>query len=164
MAKVYHTFPPFYQADSEILILGTMPSPKSRERGFYYMHSQNRFWRVLEEVYHEKIGDSIDDKKKFLIKHKIALWDTCASCDIDKAQDNSIKNVKVNDINKIIKNSNIKYIYTTGKKSYELYNKYILEKTKIPAIYLYSSSPTNCAISFIKMVENYQVINKEKSA
>ena len=116
MPRIYHTFPPFYQGDSEILILGTMPSPKSRELGFYYMHPQNRFWCVLENVFHEKIGKSIESKKEFLTKHKIALWDTCASCEIDKANDSTIKNIKPNNINLILKNSNIKYIFTTGKK------------------------------------------------
>ena len=82
MPRIKHSFPPFYQSDSEILILGTMPSPKSRELGFYYMHPQNRFWHVLENVFNDKSGKSIESKKEFLTKHKIALWDTCASCEI----------------------------------------------------------------------------------
>ncbi len=159
--KVNHTFPPFYNKDSEILILGSMPSVKSREIGFYYMHPQNRFWHVLEIVFNEKIGESIEDKKKFLTKHKIALWDVCASCEIEGSQDAKISSVKINNINKLIKESNIKYIYTTGKKAYELYNKYCLEKIKIEPVYLYSTSPANCAISLEKLVENYQVINKK---
>ena len=158
MSKIYHTFPPFYQSDSEILILGTMPSPKSRELGFYYMHPQNRFWNVLEKVFQDKIGNTIEDKKIFLIKHKIALWDTCASCEIKKASDSTIKNIKPNNINLILKDSNIKYIFTTGKKAHELYNKYIYNKTKIKDICLYSPSPANCAISFDKLVNNYSIL------
>ena len=160
--KVTHTFPAFFNKDSLILILGSMPSVKSREVGFYYMHPQNRFWRVLEIVFQEKIGSSIENKKSFLTKHKIALWDTIDNCDITGSSDYSIKNVKVNNINKLLKETNIKYIYTTGKKAYDLYNKYIYPKTKIEATYLYSTSPANCAISLDKLVENYQVINKEK--
>ena len=160
--RVNHTFEPFYNKDSEILILGTMPSKRSRELNFYYMHPQNRFWPVLARVYNEPIGDSIESKKEFLTKHKIALWDTLESCDILGSSDSSIKNVKPNNINKIIKDSNIKYIYTTGQKAYHFYNKYILPKTKKEAILLYSPSPANCAIPFNKMVENYQVINTEK--
>ena len=155
-----HTIDPFYEKNSEILILGTMPSPKSREMGFYYMHPQNRFWTLLGLVFNEEIGEKIEDKKDFLKRHKIALWDVCASCNIISASDSSIKNVKVNDINKVIKNSNIKYIYTTGKKAFELYNRYLFKKTKIEAICLYSPSPTNCAISLEKMLECYQVIKK----
>ena len=158
--KIKHTLKPYYNSDSEILILGTMPSTKSRELGFYYMHPQNRFWRILEEVFHTTIGNSIESKKEFLKKYKIALWDTCASCEIDKSSDSTIKQVKANNINIILKNSNVKYIYTTGKKAHELYNKYIFNKTKINDICLYSPSPANCAISFSDIVNNYQVINK----
>lgn len=160
MARVNHSFPPFYDKDSEILILGSFPSVKSRELGFYYMHNQNRFWKVLEKVYDTTIGDSIFEKKKFLKKYHIALWDVIESCEINNSSDSSIKNIKVNNINKIIKKSNIKYIYTTGKKAYELYNKYVYSHTKIKAIYLYSPSPANCAIDINKIVENYKVINK----
>ena len=117
--RVYHTFPAFYKNDSEVLILGSMPSLKSREEGFYYMHPQNRFWCVLECLYNEKIGSSIEAKKEFLEKHKIALWDTIESCDITGSSDSSIKNVKVNNINEIIKDSKIKSIFCTGKKSYD---------------------------------------------
>ena len=158
---VKHTFKAFYNKDSEILILGSMPSVKSRVLGFYYMHPQNRFWHILELVYNEYIGNSIDEKKKFLTKHKIALWDVIESCEIKGSSDSSIKNVKINDIKNLINNSNIKYIYTTGKKANELYNKYLKEKTGIDAIYLYSPSPANCAKSLDIMVENYKVINKE---
>ncbi len=161
MSKVVHPFKPFYNSDSEILILGSMPSVVSRQKEFYYMHPQNRFWHVLEIVFNDKIkDDSIEAKKEFLTKHKIALWDTIKSCEINGSSDSSIKNIKVNDINKLLNITNIKYIYTLGKKSYELYNKYIYPKTKIKATYLYSSSPANCAIPLEKIVENYQVINK----
>ena len=78
MEKVY-SFKPFYDENSEILILGTMPSVKSRNLGFYYMHPQNRFWKILETIYEEKIGENIEDKKRFLTKHHIALWDVVFS-------------------------------------------------------------------------------------
>lgn len=159
MKRVNHTFDAYYNNDSEILILGSMPSVKSREIGFYYMHPQNRFWKVLELVYNEKIGDTINEKKFFLKSHKIALWDVIESCDINGSSDSSIKNIKVNDIKNLINKTNIHSIYTTGKKSYELYNKYCLKDTGREAISLYSTSPANCRISLEKLVENYQVIN-----
>ena len=160
--KVIHPIKPFYNSDSEILILGSMPSIVSRQKGFYYMHPQNRFWNVLACVFNEKIDDTIDAKKEFLLKHKFALWDTIKSCEIIGSKDSSIKNIKVNNINKLLKETKIKDIYTLGKKSYDLYNKYIYPKTKIKAIYLYSTSPANCAIPFSKIVDNFKVINKEK--
>lgn len=159
--KVFHTFGAFYNRDSEILILGSMPSVKSRELGFYYMHPQNRFWQILSIVFNESIGNTIDDKKKFLSKHKIALWDVIQSCEISGSSDSSIKNVIVNDIKSIIDKSKIKYIYCTGKKSFELYNKFCFKTTNVSAVCLYSPSPANCAISLDKIVENYKVINKK---
>lgn len=161
MTKVYHTFPVYYNGNSEILILGSMPSVKSRELGFYYMHPQNRFWLVLSKVFKEEIPNSIDDKKDFLKKHKIALWDVIESCEIDGSSDSSIKKVKVNDIKWLLNKTKIKKIYTTGKKSYELYNKYCFENTGIEAICLYSTSPANCRIKVEELVENYQVINNK---
>ena len=159
--KVYHTFDAFYNSDSEILILGSIPSVKSRELGFYYMHPKNRFWQILSIVFNEYIGKSIDDKKQFLSKHKIALWDVIESCDIYGSSDSSIKNVIVKDIKSILDKTNIKYIYCTGKKAFELYNKYCFNNTNVSAVYLYSPSPANCAISLDKIVENYKVINKK---
>lgn len=162
MKKVNHTLEPFYDNDSEILILGSFPSVKSREVGFYYMHPQNRFWKVLEIIFNENSGNTIEEKKNFLSKYHIALWDAIASCEIEGSSDSSIKCIKINDLSKIINTSKISKIYTTGKKAYDLYNKYCLDKIKIKAISLYSPSPANCAISLNKLVENYQVINIKK--
>ena len=142
--KVYHELEPYYNADSTVLILGSMPSVKSRELKFYYMHPQNRFWKILAKVYDEDLPNTIDDKKDFLKRHKIALWDVIASCYITASSDSSISNVKVNNINKLLKETNVKKIFTLGKKAYNLYNKYLLNKTKKEALYLPSSSPLYC--------------------
>lgn len=159
--KVKHTFKEYYNSDSEILILGSIPSVKSREVGFYYMHPKNRFWQALSIIFDEELPYDIESKKLFLKKHKIALWDVIESCEITGSSDSSIINVKVNDINKVIKNSKINKVFTTGKKAYELYNKFCIKNTGIEAICLYSPSSANCAISLNKLVENYKVINNK---
>lgn len=154
---VIHTFPPFYQKDSKILLLGSMPSRKSREQSFYYMHPQNRFWRVLSAVYQEELPATIEEKKKFLIRHQIALWDCILQCDIVGSSDASIKNVIPTDIPSILDKTNIKKIFTTGKKAQSLYEKYIYPKTKIEAISLPSTSPANVAnYSLEDLVEIYK--------
>ncbi len=158
--KVNHNLEPFYDKNSEILILGSIPSVKSRELGFYYMHPQNRFWRILEKVYEEPLPVTIAEKKDFLKKHKIALWDVLSSCTIDASSDASIKNIKVNNIQKLIKETNVKRIYTTGKKAYDIYQKEVFPKTKMEAIYLPSSSPANATYSLEKLIKDYQVIKK----
>ena len=142
--KVSHPLTPIYNKNSKVLILGTIPSIKSREIGFYYGNPKNRFWKTLSKVFEEEVGESKREKINFLLKHNIALFDVLKSCDISSSSDNTIKNPIPNNLNKIIKNSNIKYIFTTGKKAYELYMKYCYEDTGIKAIYLPSTSPANC--------------------
>lgn len=142
--KVYHELEPYYNTNSKVLILGSMPSVKSRELKFYYMHPQNRFWKTLAKVYDEDLPKAIDDKKDFLKRHKIALWDVIASCNMTGSSDSSISNVKVNNINKLLKETNVEKIFTLGRKAYNLYNKYLLPKTKKEALYLPSTSPLYC--------------------
>jgi len=154
---VEHTLKPIYNKDSKILILGTMPSVKSRELSSYYAHPQNRFWKILEKIIEVKITD----KEDFLLNNKIALWDVIASCEIKGSSDNTIKNVKLNKIEDLIKNTNIKYIFCTGKLAFKLYTKNILPKTKIEAIYLSSPSPANRRVKFEDIVKEYKII-KEK--
>lgn len=157
--KINHELEPIYDDESKVLILGTMPSIKSREVGFYYGHPRNRFWITLEKVYNEKIGSNIEEKKQFLLKHHIALFDVLKSCEITSSKDSSIKKPKVNDLNKIIKNSKVQIIFTTGRKAFDLYNKYCFAKTKIKAIYLPSTSPANCPKNIDNMLyDSYKQI------
>lgn len=142
--KVKHTLKPIYDENSKVLILGSLPSVKSREIGFYYGHPKNRFWSTLEKVFEEKIGNSKEEKINFLKKHHIALFDVVKECDISSSSDASIKNVIPNNLKPILKNSNIKTIFTTGTKAHKLYKKYIYPKTKIEDITLPSTSPANC--------------------
>ena len=142
---VKHTIDPIYDQNSKVLILGSIPSIKSREIGFYYSHPKNRFWKTLEIVYNEKIGITIEDKIIFLKKHHIALFDVLKSCDISSSSDSSIKDPIPNDLMPILNFADIKAIFTTGHKAFQLYQKYCYPKTKIQAITLPSTSPANCS-------------------
>lgn len=159
--KVIHNLKPVYNENSKVLILGSLPSLKSREIGFYYSHPQNRFWKTLERVYGEKIGTSINERKEFVLKHNIALFDVIKSCDINSSSDSSIKNIVPNNISTILKETKIEVIFTTGKKAYDLYNKHIFPKTKIEAVYLPSTSPANCPKGIEeKLYDTYKEIRK----
>jgi len=155
-----HTIKPYYNKDSEILILGSFPSVVSREVGFYYAHPQNRFWKVLSKVFNEEIKDDISSKKDFLKKYKIALFDVCAACEIKGSSDLTIKNVIANDLDLILNNSNIKKIYVNGKTAYDLYNKLIKDKINIEAMYLPSTSSANATFNLNKLADIYNVLNK----
>ena len=136
-----HEFPPVYDENSEILILGSFPSVKSREMQFFYGHPQNRFWKVLAQVLNETVPQTIPEKKEMLLRHHIALWDVIASCDIAGSSDSSIRNVVPNDLAYIIGRSRITRIYANGAKSKQLYDKYLAKQLGIEAVQLPSTSP-----------------------
>ena len=142
---IEHTFAPVYDADSLVLILGTLPSVKSRENHFYYGHPQNRFWKVMADLCGEPVPETIEEKKKMLLTHHIAIWDVIQSCDIKGSSDSSIRNVKPTDIRRILAESQITRIYANGNKAGELYRKYQLPLTGIEATVLPSTSPANAA-------------------
>ena len=155
----HESIPPFVNEESEILILGSLPSIKSREDGFFYAHPQNRFFKAISGVYNESEPKTIEERKMFLLKHHVALYDVIYECDICGSSDSSIKNVKAIDLAKILKKyPNIKRIYTTGKKAKELYDEYLLPIVKIEAISLPSSSAANATMTLAELVEEYRKI------
>ena len=111
-----HTIAPVFDENSKILVLGSFPSVKSREEGFFYYHPQNRFWKVIANAFDTNTPQSIEEKKALLLSNGIALWDVIHSCDIVGSSDSSIKNVVPNDISKILKTANIEKIITNGKR------------------------------------------------
>lgn len=152
---VEHTFAPIYDKDSEILILGTFPSVKSREQNFYYGHPQNRFWKVLARLTKESLPETVEEKKAMLLRHHIAVWDVVASCDIIGSSDSSIKNVVPADIPKILKESRITRIYANGDKAYRLYKKYCEKAAGLEAVKLPSSSPANAIFTLDRLTESW---------
>lgn len=152
--RVSHTLKPIYDENSKVLILGSFPSVVSREKMMYYSHPQNRFWKVLSIIFNEEIKD----KKEFVLKHGIALWDVIESCEIHGSSDSSIKNVKPNNIKMILDNSKVTNIFVVGKKAYELYKKYILKDINIEPILLSSTSPANAVKKLDDLVEEFSVI------
>ena len=158
LQTVVHTILPLYDSHSRVLLLGSIPSPKSREIGFFYGHPQNRFWRVLAAVLGEPVPQSIEEKRAMCLKHHVALWDTIARCDIAGASDLSIRNAEPNDIGKLVRESEITRIFATGGKSAELYRKLIEPQLHIPITQLPSTSPANAAWSLDRLIEAYRVI------
>lgn len=156
-----HTFDPVFNKESKILILGSFPSVKSRENNFYYGHPQNRFWKVLAQLFEVNVPQTIEEKKTFLLEHHIAIWDVIESCTIIGSSDASIKDVVVNDFSKVLEHSVVERIYVNGGKAYELYRKYAQERIGIQAIKLPSTSPANAAWNLEKLCNAWSII-KEK--
>ena len=157
---VTHEFKPIYNKESKVLMLGTMPSPKSREVGFYYGHPRNRFWKVLSDVCGEEVPETKKDKITFALRTHIAVWDVLAGCEIRGADDSSIRNPKPNDMNLILKEAPIQAIFATGQKAAQLYRRYCYKDTGIEIICLPSTSPANCRVSYEELYEAYSVIQE----
>lgn len=160
MERIVHTIEPVYRSDSRVLILGTMPSPKSRQQGFYYGHPQNRFFPALAEVYGEPVPKGVPERKEFLLRHRIALWDVLRSCVISGASDASIREPVPNEIGLILQRADIRKIFTTGTAAFRLYRKLCLPCTGMEADLLPSPSPANCRVPMDELVLSYSEIRK----
>ena len=152
---VKHPFPPVIDENCTTLILGSVPSVKSVEYDFYYMHPQNRFWRVLSLIYGVDLyGASVEERKKFLLAHHIAMYDSVEECDINASKDTDIKNVVPADISALMQISKINRILCNGKASYNYFVKYNPALAPI-ATSLPSTSPANAQFSLERLVKEW---------
>ena len=158
--EIVHPFPPFYRPDSHILILGSFPSVKSREQMFFYGHPQNRFWRVLAAVFEDDVPSSVPEKRAFLERHRIALWDSIGRCTIEGSSDSSIRDVVPNDLSVILNAAPIAAVFCNGKQSYDCYRRYILPSLSRSAAVLPSTSPANASWRFERLVEAWRIVKQ----
>jgi hypoxanthine-DNA glycosylase len=129
-----------------VLILGTFPSPRSREMGFYYGHPQNIFWSTLARVLEaDEPPRDVQMRREFLLEHRVALWDVLHACTIEGASDASITDPVANLFAPVLASSRIATIFTTGKAATGLFNRLCAEEAGMLATYLPSTSPANRA-------------------
>ena len=159
MQHLEHPFPPLYDAQSRVLILGSFPSVKSREVSFFYGHPQNRFWRVLARLLDCPVPQTIDEKSALLHTRHIALWDVIASCRIEGSSDSSIREAVPTDLTPILKTAPIRQIFCNGATSYRLYCKYIEPKSGFHARKLPSTSPANAACSVERLTQQWKILS-----
>ena len=157
---IYHPIPPFYDKNSNILILGSFPSVKSREQMFFYGHPQNRFWKVVAVVFDQEVPQSIEQKKEFLKRNNIAIWDVIGTCEIEGSADSTIKDVTPNDLSQILNMADIKRIFVNGKAAEKYYNKYTKAVIGRDAVCLPSTSPANAAWTLEKLIAEWKVLRK----
>ncbi len=155
-SELVHPFPPLYDEHSRILILGSFPSVKSREQMFFYGHPQNRFWRVLAAVLGCETPQSIPEKRAMLLSHSVALWDSIARCEIEGSSDASITGVVPNDLSPIFAAADIRQVFCNGRKSHEMYRRYLEPVCARPAVCLPSTSPANAAWSLERLTEAWR--------
>jgi double-stranded uracil-DNA glycosylase len=156
--RVIQPISPVYNKESKILILGSFPSVKSREAGFFYSHPQNRFWKVISTIYKESLPDTIEEKKAFLLRNKIAVWDVILSCEITGSSDSSIKNVIPVDLSGILNTADIRCIITNGGTASQLYQRYLYPVTGREAVKLPSTSPANATFSLDRLIHEWSEV------
>ncbi len=153
-----HPIPATYDTSSRILILGSFPSPKSRESGYFYGHPQNRFWKIVAALYQEDVPTTVEEKHTLLVRNHIAAWDVIQSCTITGASDSSISDVVVNDLRPILEAADIRQIFVNGKTAFKHYQKYTQPIIQREAICLPSTSPANAAWSLEKLIDAWSII------
>jgi len=154
--RVTHELPPVYDEKSAVLVLGTMPSPASRARGFYYSHPQNRFWPVMAALFGEAEPRLPEEKAAFVLRHRIALWDTLSACEIEGAGDSTIRNPEPNDLSLIFDTAQIRAVFTTGSAAHRFYQKFHAGKYPAPEFCLPSTSPANARTPLSDLIEIYR--------
>lgn len=155
---ITHPIEPVFDEKSKVLILGSFPSVKSREEGFFYGHPQNRFWKVLAAVFADAVPETIPEKKAFLLRNHVAVWDVIHSCEIRGSSDSSIRNVTANDLRPILEAADIQSIFVNGKTAEKLYQKYTEPVCGREAVYLPSTSPANAAWNLEHLTEAWRVV------
>ena len=123
MEYAVHEIEPVWDKNSRILILGSFPSVKSREGKFFYHHPQNRFWKVMAAVLGVPVPETVEEKKRMLLDHHVAVWDVIGSCQIEGSSDSSIRDVVPNDLNRILTEAPVEKIFTNGATAWKMYNR-----------------------------------------
>jgi len=158
--RILHPFGPLFDENSRILVLGSFPSVKSREQNFFYGHPQNRFWKVIAALFGQEIPRTIPEKRELILSNGLALWDSIASCVITGSSDASIRDVRPNDLRIVLDNCPIRRICCNGRKSFEMYQKYILPDLGREAECLPSTSPANAQWSLERLIAAWSVLKK----
>jgi len=145
MKPSVHPFLPIIDEHTRILFLGSFPSIASFEHSFYYAHSRNAFWPILEEIFGVTFRDN-EDKKRFCLAQGIGLWDVIGSCERNNSSDSNLKNIVPNDFKKLLTEyPNIRVVAFTGRKAFDLFQKHFKELS-IEKVVLPSTSPAHAAM------------------
>ena len=150
--RLCHTFEPVYDERSRVLVLGSFPSVKSRENGFYYGHPRNRFWGLLAAVFGTTIPQTTEQKKALLLQNGVALWDVAQSCEIVGSSDASIRDLLPNDVSAILSAAHIERILANGAAAGALFERLLAEKLGMHALTLPSTSPANASYDMERLL------------
>ena len=118
-------FPPIEGRDARVLVLGTGPSRVSLEKREYYGHPTNAFWPIMSRLFDSPI-DTYEAKKRLLLTHQVALWDTLRRFDREGSLDSGYRKVEPNDLVPFIKSHPcLRAVAFTGKKAEAFYRRFV---------------------------------------
>ena len=153
------SFPPIIKKDSKILILGSIPGIRSLEMQQYYAHPQNKFWKIICEIFNEEFTTNYQQRIEILEKHHIALWDVIDTCERKGSLDSEIRNEEANKIEELLQNfPNIKAIFCNGQKSHKNLQKILGKKFRMPIIVLPSTSPAYAGLNYFDKLKLWYII------
>ena len=152
MSYVEHPFPPVAGPDSRVLILGSFPSVRSREEGFFYGHPRNRFWPLMAALYGEDMPQTIPERRALILRHGLALWDVIASCRIEGSSDASVRDAVPVDIRRVLDVADIRQVVCNGALAGKLYARYLQQAVGLDAVIMPSTSPANAAWSLVRLL------------
>ena len=164
MTRQLHPFPPVWDSDCRVLLLGSFPSVRSRETGFFYGHPRNRFWPLLAALLDCPVPQTVPEKRELLLQHHLALWDVLAACDIEASSDSSIRNAVPNDLLPILHGAPVRHVFCNGTTAYRLYVRYQQPLTKLEAVCLPSTSPANARWQMDRLLAAWRCILSEPAA
>ncbi len=165
MEKEVHEFEPVYDENSKVLILGSFPSVLSRKNEFYYGNPRNRFWKVLAALTNEEEPETVPEKKEFLLRNGIAVYDAAESCKIEGSSDSSMKDIEPSSLSPIFEKADIKKVFANGRKAYDIIVKYHVGEgkdmgTEMELELLPSTSPANAQYSLERLIECWQPVSE----
>lgn len=157
---IVHSVEPIWAPDARVLVLGTMPSPASRQAGVPYAHPQNRFWPMVATLFGEEDPRTPEGRRALARRHHLALFDVIRSCTIAGASDASIRNVVPQDIKGFVAGTQIGHVALTGGTALRYYKRLLAEEVGLPYQGFPSTSPANARWRLSELVEAYRPLRE----
>ena len=146
-------FPAVVDANTRVLILGSLPGEASLAVRQYYGNPRNAFWRLMEGV----LGASLvslayEDRLSTLLAHGVGLWDAIAEAERPGSLDAAIRDPAANDLLALVETlPALRVVAFNGGTAAKLGRRLIGDR--VPTLALPSSSPAHAARTFAQKAE-----------
>jgi len=155
-------FPPVIDKNTEILILGSLPSDISILKGEYYANPKNQFWKIIFAIFNNNMLLYLyNEKTELLLKNKIGLWDVLTEADRIGSLDSNIQREVLNDFNGLFADyPNIRKLAFNGDKAFQCYLRMRAGLPQKELVALTSSSSMNTSKSVLLKVNEWEIALK----